>query len=141
MTCGDLQLLSSSPWRAHRCLKPYQLPFFPFPMSWLCPGYRHPSAPSDSLISLAWSSLSRPFYLLKFFHSSSPLMHDTSLNFPDSSNHQQQSLHNIARNQRTCLWPRCSNQYSISKPERNSATENDLVKMPLLPTPCVSFLQ
>lgn len=104
------------------------------PTSWPCPGYRHPSVPSASLTSLAWSSLSCPFHMLKFFCFSSLLMHDTSLNFPDSSNHQQQSHHNMARNQRTCPWPRCPNRYSISKPEENSTTEDDLVKVPLLPT-------
>lgn len=141
VACGDLGLLSSLPLSAHRCLKPYQLPFLPCPMSWPCPGYRLPLAPSAPLTFLAWSSLSRPFYILEFFRSSNPLMHDTSLNFPDSSNHQQQSLRNTARNQRTCPWPRCLNQYGISKPEENSATEDDLAQIPSLPTPCVSFLQ
>lgn len=113
------------------------LPWLQTPFTALCPTH----FPCLELPFPAWSSLSRPFYILEFFRSSNPLMHDTSLNFPDSSNHQQQSLRNTARNQRTCPWPRCRNQYGISKPEENSATEDDLVQMPSLLTPCVSFLQ
>lgn len=119
--------MDNSPWRVHR--RPNPASFYPFHAPH--PGFAlvtYTLQPFASLTSPSWGTLSHPFYMLKSFCSLSPLMHDASLNFPDSSNHHQQSHHNTARNQITCRCSRCPNQYSILELEENSATEDNLIK-------------